>query len=175
MNKIQVFSICIVFFLPLCISQIHAQSLYVDARVGDMDRIEESKYKASGVTVVRNSNGELVSVIRVDASRYLNDPIVDKFLESEPEFLIKQGIVGEKRVSLFEVEVDYYNPECIEETFQVPGYNDPCNWYHRVFVTMLGITDEKGESYNAFRGLNHVYTLKTMDDITTIWHILSMN
>ena len=46
---------------------------------------------------------------------------------------------------------------------------------NKAIITMLGITDEKGESYNAFRGLNHVYTLKTMDDITTIWHILSMN
>jgi len=28
-----------------------------------MDKIDESKYKVSGVSIVRNSNGELVSVI----------------------------------------------------------------------------------------------------------------
>jgi hypothetical protein len=174
MKKIHIILLVMVLVVPICISQVYAQTLYVDARVGDMDKIEESKYKASGVSIVRNSNGELVSVVRVDASRYLNDPIVDKFLESDPKFLIKQGIVDDKRVSLFEVKVDYYNPECIDKIFEVPGYNDPCNWYHRVFVTILGITDDKGESYHGFRGLNHVYTLKTMDDVTTIWHILSM-
>ena len=173
MNKIQVFSICIVFFLPLYISQIHAQSLYVDARVGDMDRIEESKYKASGVTVVRNSNGELISVVRVDASRYLNDPIVDKFLESNPDYLIKQGTVNGERVSLHKVEVEYDNIECLRDVFQVPGYSDPCEYYHRAYATILGINDDKGESYTIFRGLNHVYVVKPLDYVTTIWHIIT--
>ena len=164
-----------VFFVPIFISQVYAQSLYVDVTIGDMDKIEESKYKASGVSVLRNSDGELISVVRVDATRYLNDPIVDKFLKSDPDYLIKQGTINGERVSLHEVEVNYYNPECLDRMFEVPGYNDECNWYHRAFVTMLGINDEEGESYTIFRGLNHVYTIKSLDDVKTTWHIITRN
>ena len=170
-----IFLIIMVFFVPIFISQVYAQSLYVDVTVGDMDKIGESKYKASGVSVLRNSDGELISVVRVDATRYLNDPIVDKFLKSDPDYLIKQGTINGERVSLHEVEVNYYNPECLDKIFEVPGYNDECNWYHRAFVTMLGINDEEGESYTIFRGLNHVYTIKSLDDVKTTWHIITRN
>jgi len=163
------------FFVPIFISQVYAQSLYVDVTVGDMDKIEESKYIASGVSVLRNSDGELISVVRVDATRYLDDPIVDEFLKSDPDYLIKQGTINGQRVSLHEVEVEYYNPECLDRIFDVPGYNDECNWYHRAFVTMLGINDEQGESHTIFRGLNHVYTIKSSDDVTTTWHIITKN
>ncbi len=172
MNKLQVLAIFIVFFVPLSISQINAQSLYVDVRVGDMDSIEESKYKATGVSILRNSDGDLISVVRVDATRYLDDPIIDKFLESNPDHLVKKGVVGDKKITLYRVEVDHHYPECIEKEFEVPGYNDLCNWYHRAFVTMLGVTDEKYQ-YTIFRGLNHGFTLKPLDDVITVWHILS--
>ena len=173
MKKMHIFLIIMVFFVPIFISQVYAQSLYLDVIIGDMDKIEESKYIASGVSVLRNSDGELISVVRVDAKRYLNDPIVDKFLKSDPDYLIKQGTIDGQRVSLHEVEIDYYNPECLDRVFDVPGYNDECNWYHRAFVTMLGINDEQGESYTIFRGLNHVYTVRSLDDITTTWHIIT--
>ena len=168
-----IFLIMVVLFVPIFISQVYAQSLYVDVTVGDMDKIGESKYKASGVSVLRNSDGELISVVRVDATRYLDDPIIDKFLKSDPNYLIKQGTINGERVSLHEVEVEYYNPECLDRIFEVPGLNDECNWYHRAFVTMLGINDEQGESYTIFRGLNHVYTIKSLDDVTTTWHIIT--
>ena len=173
MKKIHILLLVMILIVPICISQVYAQTLYVDARVGDMDKIDESKYKVSGVSIVRNSNGELVSVIRFDAARYLNDPIIDVFLKSDPEYLIKQGTINGERVSLHEIEVDYNNPECLTETFQVPGYSDPCEYYHRAFVTILGINDDKGESHTIFRGLNHAYTVKSLDDVTTIWHIIT--
>ncbi len=173
MKKIHILLLVMVLIVPICISQVYAQSLYVDVTVGDMDKIEESKYIASGVSVLRNSDGELISVVRVDATRYFDDPIVDKFLKSDPDYLIKQGTINGERISLHEVEVDYYNPECLDRIFEVPGYNDECNWYHRAFVTMLGINDEQGESYTIFRGLNHVYTVKSLDDVTTTWHIIT--
>jgi len=173
MKKMHIFLIIMVFFVPIFISQVYAQSLYVDIKVGDMDRIEESKYIVSGVSILRNSDGELISVVRVDATRYFDDPIVDKFLKSDPNYLIKQGTINGERVSLHELEVDYNNPDCLDRTFEVAGYNDECNWYHRAFVTMLGINDEQGESHTIFRGLNHVYTVKSSDDVTTIWHIIT--
>ena len=173
MKKIYVLLFAMILIVPICVSQVYAQSLYVDATVGDMDKIEDSKYRATGISVLRNSDGELISVVRVDATRYLDDPIVDRFLESNPNFLIKQGTFNGERVTLHEVEVDYNNPECLAEIIQVPGYTNQCEYYHRAFVTMLGINDEKGESHTIFRGLNHVYTVKSLDDVTTIWHIIT--
>ena len=159
--------------IPIFISQVYAQTLYVDSRIGDMDKIDESKYRATGVSILRNSDGELISVARVDATRYLDDPIVDKFLKSNPDFLIKQGTVNGERVSLHEIEANYLYPECLEEVFDVIGYKNECAWYHRAYVTMLGVNDEKGESHTIFRGLNHVFTVKSLDNVKTIWHIIS--
>ena len=65
--------------ITISITTAHAQTLAVDVSVGDMEEIEKSKYKTTGVSVVRNSDGELISVIRVDASRYLEHPIIDEF------------------------------------------------------------------------------------------------
>ncbi len=171
MNKIQIFIIVLIFLIPISAIHAYAQTLYVDATVGDMKKIENSKYKGSGVSIVRNGDGELMSVVRVEASRYLDDPIVDEFLNSEPKFLIKKGTVNNEKVSLYKVEVDYYNPECLPELFKVPGYMNECDWYHRAFVTMLGLNDPDGEKHTAFRGLNHVYTIKTFYEVKTIWHI----
>lgn len=173
MKKIHLLFLAMILVVPICISQVYAQSLYVDVSVGDMDPIEESKYRATGISVLRNSDGGLISVVRVDATRYLNDPVVDRFLKSNPDFLVKQGTINGERVSLHKVEVDYNNPECLTNLYQIPGYSDPCEYYHRAFVTMLGINDEEGESHTIFRGLNHVYTVKSLDDVTTIWHIIT--
>ena len=173
MKIIQILILVMVFLIPICISQVYAQSLYVDVTVGDMDKIEKSKYIASGVSILRNSDGGLVSVVRVDATRYLDDPIIDEFLKSNPNYLIKQGTINGKEVKLHEIEAEYSYPKCLEKVFDVLGYNDECQWYHRAYVTMLGINDEEGESHTIFRGLNHVFTVKSMDIVTTTWHIIT--
>ena len=173
MKKIHILILVMVFLIPICISQVYAQSLYVDVTVGDMAKIEKSKYIASGVSILRNSDGGLVSVVRVDATRYLDDPIIDEFLKSNPNYLIKQGTINGKEVKLHEIEAEYSYPKCLEKVFDVLGYNDECQWYHRAYVTMLGINDEEGESHTIFRGLNHVFTVKSMDSVTTMWHIIT--
>tara|TARA_B100001758_G_C18328774_1_gene567557 strand:- start:705 stop:1232 length:528 start_codon:yes stop_codon:yes gene_type:complete len=173
MKKIHIVLLVTVLIIPIFVSHVYAQTLYVDSRIGDMDKIDESKYRATGVSILRNSDGELISVARVDATRYLDDPIVDKFLKSNPDFLIKQGTVNGERVSLHEIEANYLYPECLEEVFDVIGYKNECAWYHRAYVTMLGVNDEKGESHTIFRGLNHVFTVKSLDNVKTIWHIIS--
>ena len=65
-----------VLIIPVLVSTVNAQTLHVDVHVGDLKDIEESKYKASGVTITRNAEGELISVVKVDASRYLDHPII---------------------------------------------------------------------------------------------------
>jgi hypothetical protein len=173
MKKIIVLAILGFSLLSIISINAYAETLYVDANVGDMKKIDESKYKVSGVTILRNEYGELVSVVRVDVTRYLDDPIIDQFLKSDPKYLVKQGIVNNEKISLYRIQVEYSNEKCATETLQVRVFNDECNLYNRSFVTMLGITDSKGEQYFAFKGLNHVYTLKPSDKIITIWNILT--
>ena len=173
MKKIHVILLVMVLVAPICISQVYAQTLYVDSTIGDMEKIDESKYRATGVSIIRNSDGNLVGVVRVDATRYLDDPIIDKFLKSNPDYLIKQGTINGKEVRLHEIKAEYSYPKCLEKVFEVVGYNDECHWYHRAYVTMLGINDEEGESHIIFRGLNHVFTVKSMDNVTTMWHIIT--
>jgi|TARA_B110000014_G_C20103918_1_gene580089 hypothetical protein len=175
MKKIIVLAILGFSLFSIILTNVYAESLYVDANIGDMKKIDESKYRVSGVSIVRNDDGALISVIRVDATRYKENPIIDEFLKSDPEFLVKEGIINNERISLHRVPVEYYNEKCSLQTLQVPGFSDPCNWYHRAFVTMLGITDPEGEQHYVFKGLNHVYVVRSLDQVMTIWDIISKN
>ena len=75
--------IFVVLVIPIMILAGNAQSLQVDIDVDGMKDIEESKYRASGITVVRNAEDQLISVVKVDAQRYLDHPIVDEYLKTE--------------------------------------------------------------------------------------------
>ena len=170
MQKKIIFVVIGLSLVSLISTNVYAQSLYVDSHSGDLQRIENSKYFASVVNVLRNSDGEIVSVVTSTATRYLPKPVTDQFLDSIP--IMKKGIVEGKNVEMRQVSVDYNYEKCLTEVFQVPGYSDQCNWYHRAFVTSLGINNEKGESFEIFRGLNHSYTVKPGDSVTSYWTII---
>ncbi len=156
--------------VSLISTNVYAQNLYVDSHSGDLQKIENSKYFASVVNVLRNSDGEIVSVVTSTATRYLPKPVTDQFLDSIP--IMKKGIVEGKNVEMRQVTVDYNYEKCLTEVFQVPGYSDQCNWYHRAFVTSLGINNEKGERFEIFRGLNHGFLVKPSDTVTSHWTII---
>ena len=147
-----------------------AQSLYVNPDEDSLIKIKDSKYFASSINVLRNSNGELVSVVKTEASRYLPNPVTDQFIDTLP--MIKEGIFNTKNIEMRQVEVKYNYEKCITEMYQVPGYADQCNWYHRAYVTSLGINNDKGERFEIFRGLNHSYTVKPSDSVTSFWTII---
>ena len=175
MEKIKIFLLLSICIIPISVLQADA-TLYVDASIADMEKIKDSKYKASAVSIIRNAEGELMSVVRVEASRYLDDPIVDQFLNSDPNMLVKTGTLNNEKLSLYRTIADYDNPQCLEKQFDVPGYNNECDWYHRAFVTMLGVTkDDTGEQSTIFRGLNHGFVVKPLYDIITIWDIITKN
>ena len=163
-----------VLIIPVLVSTVNAQTLDVDVHVGDLKDIEESKYKASGVTIVRNAEGELISVVKVDASRYLDNPIIDQYLitENPSVSLVKKGMLGVDTISHYRVVVDYMNPVCSETLFEIPGFNDECDWYQAVFSTLFMIEHE-GMEYQMFRGLNHNFIVKSGYDLTTYWDIFS--
>ena len=121
------------------------QSLYVNPDEDDLVKIKDSKYFASSINVLRNSNGDLISVVKTDASKYLPNPITDQFIDTLP--IIKEGIFNAKNIEMRQVEVNYNYEKCITEMYQVPGYADQCNWYHRAYVTSLGINNDKGERF----------------------------
>ena len=147
-----------------------AQSLYVNPDEDSLIKIKDSKYFASSINVLRNSNGELISVVKTEASKYLPNPITDQFINTLP--IMKEGIVNTKNIEMRQVEVNYNYEKCITEMYQVPGYSDQCNWYHRAYVTSLGINNEKGERFEIFRGLNHSYTVKPSDSVTSFCTII---
>ena len=163
-----------VLIIPVLVSTVNAQTLHVDAHIGTLKDIEESKYKASGITTIRNTEGELISVVRVDASRYLDNPIIDQYLISEEPSvsLVKRGMLGADTISHYRVVVDYLNPVCSETLFEIPGFNDECDWYQAVFSTLFMIQDE-GIEYQIFRGLNHNFIVKSGYDLTTYWDVFS--
>ena len=162
-----------VLIIPVLVSTVNAQTLDVDVHVGDLKDIEESKYKASGVTITRNAEGELISVVKVDAGRYLDHPIIDEYLTTAPTAtLIKKGMLGTDAVSHYRVVVGYMNPDCSEILFDVPGFNDKCDWYQSVFSTLFMIADEEVE-HTIFRGLNHNFIVKSGYDITTYWDVFT--
>ena len=146
------------------------QSLYVNPDEDNLIKIKDSKYFASSINVLRNSNGELISVVKTDASKYLPNPVTDQFIDTLP--IMKEGIFNAKNIEMRQVEVNYNYEKCITEIYQVPGYSDQCNWYHRAYVTSLGINNDKGERFEIFRGLNHSYTVKPSDSVTSFWTII---
>ena len=166
--------IFVVLIIPVLVSTVNAQTLQVDVNLDELKDIEESKYKASGITTIRNIEGELISVVRVDASRYLDNPIIDQYLISEEPSvsLVKRGMLGADTISHYRVVVDYMNPLCSETLFEIPGFNDECDWYQAVFSTLFMIEHE-GIEYQMFRGLNHNFIVKSGYDLTTYWDVFS--
>ena len=100
--------------------------------------------------------------------------IVDEFLNSDPGMVMKTGLLNNEKLTLYRTIALYDNPQCLEKQFDVPGYNNECDWYHRAFVTMLGVNkDDTGEKFTIFRGLNHGFVVKALYDVTTIWDIIT--
>tara|TARA_B100000482_G_C12400913_1_gene217007 strand:- start:19 stop:537 length:519 start_codon:yes stop_codon:yes gene_type:complete len=169
MKKLAILIICLAVFSVFSVNAF-AQSLYVDVSEGKLIKIKDSKYIASSINVLRNSDGDLISVVKTDASRYLLDPKTDQFLDMYPIF--KEGVLNGKNIEMRQISVEYNYQDCIQEMYDVPGYSEQCNWYHRAHVTSLGITDNVGEPFEIFRGLNHSYIVKPEDTVTSFWTII---
>ena len=137
---------------------------------GDLKKINDSKYKATAISVLRDSDGQLLSVIKTSATRYLDKSVTDEFIDTLP--VIKKGILNGKNLEMTQVTLDYDYEKCLTEVYDVAGYTEQCNWYHRATATILGITDGIGEKYELFRGLNHSYSVKPLDSVTSYWTII---
>jgi len=175
MKKIIYFLIFIIFIIPFSGTNVFAQTLQIDATVGELKDIEDSKYRATAITVIRNADGDLISLTKTEAGKYLDDPIVDEFLNSNPEYLVKQGKLNGQNVNLYNIKVEQSNKKCSDRTFELPGFNDRCNWYHRAFSTVLAVQDVNGVEHTIFRGLNHAELVRSEYNVTMFWNIFTRN
>ena len=170
MKKIALLMILAFGFTVVFVTSANAEVLNVEIdTAGGLKKIDDSKYKATAVSVLRNSDGELVSVIKTTATRYLDKSITDEFIDTLP--VMKKGTLNGKNLEMTQVALDYDYTKCLTELYEVPGYTEQCNWYHRATVTILGVNSE-GQTYELFRGLNHSYSVKPLDTVTSYWTII---
>ena len=170
MKKIVLLMILAFGFSVVFVTSANAEVLNVEMdTAGGLKKIDDSKYKASAISVLRNSDGELVSVIKTTATRYLDKSITDDFIDTLP--VMKKGTLNGKNLEMTQVALDYDYTKCLTEMYEVPGYTEQCNWYHRATATILGVNSE-GQSYELFRGLNHSYSIKPLDTVTSYWTII---
>ena len=170
MKKISLLMILAFGFTVVFVTSANAEVLNVEIdTAGGLKKIDDSKYKATAVSVLRNSDGELVSVIKTTATRYLDKSITDEFIDTLP--VMKKGTLNGKNLEMTQVALDYDYTKCLTELYEVPGYTEQCNWYHRATVTILGVNSE-GQTYELFRGLNHSYSVKPLDTVTSYWTII---
>ena len=170
MKKISLLMILAFGFTVVFVTSANAEVLNVEMdTAGGLKKIDDSKYKASAISVLRNSDGELVSVIKTTATRYLDKSITDDFIDTLP--VMKKGTLNGKNLEMTQVALDYDYTKCLTEMYEVPGYTEQCNWYHRATATILGVNSE-GQSYELFRGLNHSYSIKPLDTVTSYWTII---
>ena len=170
MKKIIISCVIGLSIITVLSTSAYAQSLYVDAHTGELKKITDSKYLASNISVLRNADGELISVVKSDASRYLPKSITDEYLDTLP--VLKKGTVNGQNLSMMQVTVEYNYEKCLTDVYQVPGYDQQCNWYHRPFITSLAVNDENGDRFELFRGLNHSYSVRPSDSVTSHWTII---
>ena len=170
MKKIALLMILAFGLTVVFVTSANAEVLNVEIdTAGGLKKIDDSKYKASAVSVLRNSDGELVSVIKTTATRYLDKSITDEFIDTLP--VMKKGTLNGKNLEMRQVAIDYDYAKCLTELYDVPGYTEQCNLYHRASVTILGVNSE-GQTYELFRGLNHSYSVKPLDTVTSYWTII---
>ena len=170
MKRISLLMILAFGFTVVFVTSANAEVLNVEIdTAGGLKKIDDSKYKATAVSVLRNSDGELVSVIKTTATRYLDKSITDEFIDTLP--VMKKGTLNGKNLEMTQVALDYDYTKCLTELYEVPGYTEQCNWYHRATVTILGVNSE-GQTYELFRGLNHSYSVKPLDTVTSYWAII---
>ena len=171
MRKITLLIILTFGFSIIFVASANAEVLNIETdTAGGLKKIDDSKYKASAISVLRNSDGELVSVIKTTATRYLDKSVTDEFIDTLP--VMKKGTLNGKHLEMTQVAIDYDYAKCLTELYDVPGYTEQCNWYHRATATILGVTDPEGQKYEIFRGLNHSYSVKPLDTVTSFWTII---
>ena len=126
--------------------------------------------QASAYLKIRNSDGQLVGVVPVKATNYLDHPILPHFLETFRT--VETVTIEEQDFEMKKIRVgDFYvqNEICKYDR----GFF-PC-FYYSFSTTMTIVFMADGEQYqkDAFFGLTHSYIAEEQDTIEAIWTVLS--
>ena len=135
---------------------------------------DKNQPHAYGYNLLRNSNGELVGVIHVTASQYLDNPLFDAFLNEQP-VIENVTIEGTQfAVSVFQKEVNNHPAFCFDQKGMGQGnIHDLCFFY--TFTSKLDASFEvKNQKHRitAFSGLHHGFLTEGGDRINMNWTAL---
>ena len=167
-----------VILIALClipISNVYSQ----DDKLRDMAQIpfepllasiEDSEDpQASAYLKIRNSDGQLVGVVPVNAGTYLDHPLLSHYLETFET--VKTVTVGEQ---VFEMKKIHPMDLVVNE--QGCDYDrvfSPCFSYSfRTSMKIVYLADGVEYVREAFSGLTHGYIAEELDTIETSWIIL---
>ena len=164
----------IIFLIPLNVSAI-SEEAWQEWLKGDINyrvNIEyENQPHAYGYNLLRNSNGELVGVIHVTASQYLEHPIFYAFLNEQPviQNVTIEGTQYEMKV--MEYEKNIHQASCFDQKGIGQGnVHDRCFYYW--FTTNLDATFEvenQKHRITAFSGTNNLEIKTNGDSGDTIY------
>ena len=173
MKNFQVVLLILFVFCLIPVSSAYSQETQpkdaVQISFQDLEYIEDSEDPhASAYVTIRNSDGELVGISHVHATRHLESTILALFFEvyETIETLSIENQVFEMK------QVHIYSPISEQDCMFYREFL-PCYYYS--FATALGISYEiAGELFvnHAFRGLNHAYIAEEQDTVEVVWMVL---
>ncbi len=175
-NYFVIISIMIIFLIPLNASALTEEMLQ-EWLLSCCELVwieDKNQPHAYGYNLLRNSNGELVGVIHVTASQYLDNPLFGAFLNEQPviENVTIEGTQYEMRV--MEYEMNIQPASCFAKKGIGQGnILDLCFYYW--FTTNLDATFEvenQKHRITAFSGTNHGLLAEGGDRINMIWTVL---
>ena len=83
----------------------------------ELIKIKDSEYKVQAYNILRNLDGELISVTKTVATSYLEKDVTHNFVDTLP--IVKTGIVNGKNVEMREITVEYNYEKCLTQVFAV--------------------------------------------------------
>ena len=168
----------IIFLIPLNASALTDEALQEwVAEISGMEltSIEyENQPHASAYVTLRNSNAELVGVIHITASQYLDHPIFYAYLNEQPvvENVTIEGTQYE--MSVIPVGFNIHPTFCFDQAGMGQGnIHDLCFFY--TFTSKLDASFEvknQKHSMTAFSGLHHGFLTEGGDRINMNWTAL---
>ncbi len=175
-NYFVIISIMIIFLIPLNASALTEEMLQ-EWLLSCCELVwieDKNQPHAYGYNLLRNSNGELVGVIHVTASQYLDNPLFGAFLNEQP-VIENVTIEGTQfAILVLQAEVNNHPAFCFDQKGMGQGdVNGQCFFY--TFKTKLDAAfAANNQTYRitAFTGLHHGFLSEAGDIIHVSWTAL---
>ena len=173
MKNFLIIIIFVIFVIPISIAYSDKDQLDIAVAqqipfedLGFIEKLDDPH--ASAYVTIRNSDGELVGIPHVHASRYLTHPILPMFLDhydTIETFSIENQVFEMKKI---EMDLPVAEQHCL-------FYREFLPCYYYTFSTALGISYDINEEHMTkygFRGLHHAYIAENQDSLEITWKVL---